>query len=405
MYKLASRVFQAVLRRSSPILNWREPELIRGEGKLSELPKRLSRSFKRILIITDQGILKSGTLEDFKEEIEKTSLVYDFYSKVHSNPTVEMCEEIALAYNKVKADAMVAIGGGSVIDAAKGAGVLLAKPNKKLDVSSGLLRVLKDIPYLVAVPTTAGTGSEGTLAAVITDKETQTKYALMDTHLIPDVAVLDSDVTKTLPPHLIAGPGMDALTHAVEAYIGQSLTEETKAYATSAIKLIWEYLPKNYQNPDDVTARAMMLQASYEAGRAFHRSYVGNIHAMSHALSAFYDLPHGQTNATILPIVLRIYGEAVHNDLAKIADILGISDPEDDVSDKAMRFIIAVEQMNEAMEIPQYIQEIKEEDLQDLATHAENEANPLYPVPVIFNEEDFIKAYKMVRGDHNESTV
>lgn len=403
MNKLLTRSFQAVARPVAYALDWREPELLIGTDCFIKLPTDLvEKQISRLLIVTDEGIRDSGLLDDFLEGLAAEDITYKIYDKVQPNPTIEICEEIAIAYNSLHADTMLAVGGGSVIDAAKAAGIAIIKPEKPLKSFQGLMTVRKDIPYLIAVPTTAGTGSEGTLAAVITDAKSRKKYTIMDTHLIPDVAVLDANLTRTLPKQLIAGPGMDSLTHAVEAFIGKSNTKETEKFARDAVRLVLENLIETYDNNDNEQARENMLKASYYAGRAFHRAYVGNIHAMSHALSAFYNLPHGQTNATILPLILRLYGESVYEDLAKLSVSAGLFKEEYSDKENAQLFIRKIKEMNDYMGIPSHIPEIKEVDMKALAKHAEEEANPLYPVPVIFNQEDFVQAFKLVKGEEYE---
>lgn len=340
MNKLLTRSFQAVARPASYALDWREPELLIGTDRFKQLPSDLiEREISRLLIVTDKGIRKSGLLDEFIDGVEASGIEYAIYDQVEPNPSIQIAEEIAIAFNKLHADAMIAVGGGSVIDAAKAAGIAIIKPQKPLQAFQGLMTVRKATPYLIAVPTTAGTGSEGTLAAVITDAASRKKYTIMDTNLIPDMAVLDANLMKSLPKHLVAGPGMDTLTHAVEAFIGLSNTEETEKFATDAVELVFENLIEVYDHKENDEARENMLKASYYAGRAFHRAYVGYIHAMSHALSAFYNLPHGQTNATILPIVLRLYGEAIYDDLATLAGHAGILKEGASTKENALHFI------------------------------------------------------------------
>lgn len=222
MHNLFIRSFQTIARPAAYALNWREPELLIGEGRFNRLPKDLvEKHMSKLLIVTDQGILESGLLDDFILKLDEIEIAYDIYDRVKPNPTIQMCEEIAISYNQLHADAMLAIGGGSVLDAAKAAGIAVIRPEKSLESFKGLMTVRKNTPLLIAVPTTAGTGSEGTLAAVITDTINRQKYTIMDTHLIPDIAVLDASLTKSLPKPLVAGPGMDTLTHAVEAFIGK----------------------------------------------------------------------------------------------------------------------------------------------------------------------------------------
>lgn len=403
MYNLLTRSFQAVARPAAYALDWDEPNLLIGKDRFKKLPNDLiDQNISRLLIVTDEGIRDSGLLDDFIEGLEDKNIVYTIYDQVKPNPPIDICEEIAIAFNHLHADAMLAIGGGSVLDAAKAAGIAAIKPEKPLESLTGLMTVRKDTPFLIAVPTTAGTGSEGTLAAVVSDNKNRKKVTIMDTHLIPDVAVLDAELTKTLPQSMVAGPGMDALTHAVEAFIGKSNTKHTKKYAKEAVKLIAENLLEVYDNNKKDEGRENMLKASYYAGQAFHRAYVGYVHAMSHALSAFYDLPHGQTNATILPIILRLYGEAVHEKLAELAEDAGIAKTDHSDAENAELFIETIEEWNAYMDIPPTIPEIEDADLEELAAHAESEANPFYPVPVIFKPDDLVEAFKQVRGDSNE---
>ena len=195
MNKLLTRSFQAVARPAAYVLNWREPELLIGADSFKRLPTNLvDRKISKLLIVTDEGIRDSGLLDDFLNGLEENGITSSIYDQVEPNPTIQIAEEIAIAFNQLHADAMIAVGGGSVIDATKAAGIAIIKPQKPLKSFKGLMTVRKDIPYLIAVPTTAGTGSEGTLAAVITDSKRRKKYTIMDTNLIPDVAVLDANL-------------------------------------------------------------------------------------------------------------------------------------------------------------------------------------------------------------------
>lgn len=398
MNTLFTRSVQKTLKLGFHFLNWREPELITGEHSLDDLPQLLKRKgHQKILIITDQGIEDTGILDSFIENVDKTSVQYAVFDQVEPNPSVEIIEQIAMAYKKNYSQAMVAVGGGSVIDAAKAAGIIVNKAEKNLQNYEGLLKVFHDIPPLFAAPTTAGTGSEATLASVVSAPDKNRKYAIMDTHLIPDYAILDPKLTQSLPPHLTAETGMDALTHAVEAYIGSSNTKKTKAYAEKTVELVDNYLYRSYLDGGNTTFRKQMLKASYYAGVSFTRAYVGNVHAISHALTAFYGVPHGRTNATVLPIVLRIYGESAEKKLSELAEQIDLPAINDSKEEKAELFIKWIEELNKKMDIPASIPEIKEEDMEGIAEHAEAEANPLYPVPQIFSKEDFVKALKIIK--------
>ena len=282
------------------------------------------------------------------------------------------------------------------MDCAKAVGARLARPHKSLSKMEGILKIWHRLPLLIAVPTTAGTGSETTLAAVITDADTHHKYAINDFNLIPDYAVLEPSVTYGLPPQLTATTGMDALTHAIEAYIGRSTTRQTRSAAVEAIKLIFDNLQNAYNNGNDKTARHHMLRASYLAGTAFTKSYVGYVHAVAHSLGGCYGIPHGLANSVLLPITLEAYGTAAHKKLARLARLTGISDSDLDAV-AAGEFIRHIRNMNLSMNIPETLDGIRNEDIPKLARYADKEANPLYPVPVLWGPSKLEQMYHLVQ--------
>lgn len=399
MYTWLNRTFQTVAKVAVNFLDWQSPELYVGAGNFDALPKLIhKKNIESLLIVTDKGIRDTKIGETFTQNLEALGIAYAIYDGVESNPTTTISEEIAIQYKKIQAEAMVGVGGGSVIDAMKGASIAITQPEKPLSEFKGLLKVRSETPYMIAVPTTAGTGSEATLASVLSDPNGQDKYAIMDTALIPDLAILDSNLTESLPKDLIAGPGMDALTHAVEAYIGYGNTEETKKYSQEAITLIADNLLTNYENPGNAEARENMLIASYYAGKAFTRAYVGNVHAISHALSAYYNVPHGSTNATVLPFILRLYGDSAVERLAELSELVGLTEVKNTPKENAELFIEWIEFLNKKMQIRKHISEIEKDDLDGLADHAKTEANPLYPVPKIFKHDDFVEALRIIQG-------
>ena len=257
----------------------------------------------------------------------------------------------------------------------------------------GLLKVGRKLPLLIAIPTTAGTGSEVTIASVITDSIKHHKYTILAFNLIPSIAVLDPKSTISLPPHLTATTGMDALTHAVEAYIGRSTTKDTRKKSIEAIKLIFENIEKAYLNGNDLEARSNMLKASYLAGIAFTKSYVGYVHAIAHSLGGQYNIPHGLANAVILPVVLKKYGKAIYKKLHNLAVEVGISQKDEKIEDSANKFIDAILMLNQKMNIPTSINEIQEKDINVMVKHADKEANPLYPVPVLYGRNELKDIY------------
>ena len=276
------------------------------------------------------------------------------------------------------------------MDCAKAAAARVVCPNKTVQKMRGQLKIRKKLPPFFAVPTTAGTGSETTLAAVVTDTKTHEKYALNDPVLRPKYAVLDPELTVGLPPHITSTTGMDALTHAVEAYIGHSNTKDTSEKAEVATKLIFENLEEAYKNGKDLHAREQMLLASHYAGIAFTRAYVGNVHAIAHNLGGFYGVPHGLANAIILPYVLDFYGETAYERLARLCECAGVAKAGQTDEQKALDFIQAIRDMNARMNIPDKIDKIQEKDIETIAKRACKEANPLYPVPRIMDLDDCI---------------
>ena len=328
--KLYCRCFQISFRAALPLMPYREPKLIDG---FSGVPKVLQKhSITRLLLVTDPGVYSLGLTTPLEQILKKAGITCIVYKDTVANPTSANVEDAKNLYLKKHCQALLAFGGGSSMDCAKGVGARLARPNKSLAKMEGILHVMHKLPLLIAVPTTAGTGSETTLAAVITDADTHHKYAINDFSLIPHYAVLEPEVTVGLPAQLTATTGMDALTHAIEAYIGRSTTKQTRKAAIEAIQLIFQYLPVAYKNGKNRTARKEMLRASYLAGTAFTKSYVGYVHAVAHSLGGQYGIPHGLANSVLLPIVLEAYGSAAHKKLAHLARITKLSSSPDDTT-------------------------------------------------------------------------
>ena len=385
--KVYCRAFQYGLNAASRFLYWRKPILISGAGcrrKIPELFKAIGT--ERVLLVTGRHIGQS-LAPGIAVDLEAAGIRCFLFAEVEANPTTATVERIVEEYKRKSCGGILALGGGSPIDAAKAAAALLVRPNKTLGQMAGLLKVLKKLPPLIAVPTTAGTGSETTIAAVITDSGTRHKYAVMDIALVPRYAVLDPELTLSLPPQLTATTGMDALTHAVEAYLCvTNRTGEVDRLAEEAAGLIFTYLERTYRNGDDTEAREKLLIAANKAGFAFSRAGVGNVHAIAHTLGGLYDTAHGLANAVILPIVLEDYGHAAEKRLARLSELCGTARGGSD-EDKAKAFIAEIRAMNERMEIPKGFDFIREEDIPQMVAWALHEANPTYPVPVIYDEK------------------
>ncbi len=393
--KIWCRVFQGAFRLALPILPYRDPKILKS---INDIPKLLKDKKKSsILIVTDHGVIKCGLIEPILDVLNKVAIKYTVYSDVQPNPTVDNVESARLVYINEKANAIIAIGGGSAMDTAKALGARIAHPRKSLKQMGGILRVYKSLPTFIAIPTTAGTGSETTLAAIITEPKIHHKYALMSFPLIPHYAVLDPRMTVTLPAHLTATTGLDALTHAIEAFIGRSTTRETRQLAIDAVKLIFANIENAYKNGSDLMARENMLIASFKAGLAFSKSYVGYVHAVAHSLGGKYNTPHGLANAVLLTHVLEEYGEIVYTKLATLAKAANISSEDDTPEFAADKFIKAIKALNKKLGIPERIEAIIPDDIPELARHAEKEANPLYPVPKLMTAKELEKIYHLVK--------
>lgn len=390
------RSVQAVLRAALPVLPYREPQVFHSCGELSTVFQK--ENIRRVLIVTDAGIVRSGIAAQLEAVLDEDDISYAVYDQTRPNPTVVNVEQALSLYRRYRCQALIAIGGGSSMDCAKAVGARLARPGTPLGKLKGTLRILRPLPTLIAIPTTAGTGSETTLAAVITDTQVQHKYVMNDFVLIPKYAVLDARLTLSLPPHLTATTGMDALTHAVEAYIGRSTTRQTRQEALEATRLVFANVERAYRNGKDYEARSNMLTAAYRAGIAFSRSYVGYVHAVAHSLGGQYNIPHGLANAVLLPYVLESYGSCIHRKLHDLAVAAGVASPQEEDARAAAKFIRAIRHLNARMGIPETLEGIRPEDIPVMAAHAEKEANPLYPVPRLMTREELTFFYEQVAG-------
>ena len=385
------RTYQCVFGLGARLLPWRRPETVTGPGSLARIPALLTKyGARRPLVAASRRQCADPAFQQMLSRLEG----YALFSDIKPNPPVSAVEAAAALYRREGCDSLVAVGGGSPMDTAKAAAALLARPDRTLSQLAGLLKVRRPIPPFIAVPTTAGTGSETTIAAVVTGADHH-KYAVSDLCLIPRCAVLDPLLTVSLPPRTTAETGMDALTHAVEAYLSRFYpTRQTDRLAEEAVVTIFRTLEHACAHGDDVDARQALLTASFQAGAAFTRASVGNVHAIAHTLGGLYGVGHGLANAVLLPVVLRDYGPAAHRKLARLAELVGLPGGTD--GEKADAFIDAILAMNARLGIPTGFSCIREEDLPQMAAWAAKEANPTYPVPVIYDRERFIRVIRQV---------
>ena len=393
-FKAYCRVFHFCFHLALPLMPYREPKIY---GSITDIVRLLNdMKISSVMLVTDPGLRKCGSTAALEEMLRDNGVHLAVYDITNANPTVHNVEEARELYLREKCECLIAFGGGSSMDCAKAVGARITYPNKTLGQLKGLLKVLRKIPTLIAIPTTAGTGSEVTVTAVITDSEKKHKYTMNDFTLIPSYAVLDPEVTFTLPPQLTATTGMDALTHAVEAYIGGSTSKETRRLSLEAVRLIFENIETAYNDGSNRTARKNMLTAAYKAGIAFSKSYVGYIHAVAHSLGGQYNIPHGLANSVLMPIVLEEYGKSAHKKLHQLGIAAGVAAADDTDEAGATKFIQAIRKLNQRMNIPETFSGIRKEDIPVMAKHAAKEANPLYPVPRLMNAKELEQFYYKV---------
>lgn len=390
MMKVYCRIYQGVMKIGMYFLPWKMPETLEGADSIKRLPAWIKeKGFKNVLIVTDHNLVKLHLLDSLFEKLQEEELHYVLYDGIEPNPTDVNVEEGVALYLKHHCDAMIAFGGGSPMDCAKGIGARIAKPHKSVAQLQGLFKVLKRIPIIFTVPTTAGTGSETTIAAVITDFKTHHKASINDISLMPKYAVLDPKLTIGLPPQVSATTGMDALCHAVEAYTNNTYNSKVeKDLSRKAVKLIYDNLYKVYLDGSDLQGRQNLQRAAFYAGRAFTRGSVGYVHAIGHTLGGLYGTPHGLAMSILLPLVMKQYGSAAHKRLAELCDVCGIQAKGQSDADKANAFIAWMEDLKVKMNIPKY-PDIKEKDLDQIVEWAYKEGNPLYPTPVTWSKDEF----------------
>ena len=398
MGKMYCRIYQAVFKIGMYLIPWGMPETLEGPGSVKKLPELIKeKGYSKVLVVTDKVLMDLGLPKGMLEAMDEGGIEYVIYDGVQPNPTDRNVNEGLKLFKENGCQAMVAFGGGSPMDCCKGIGAMAVKKGKTVEQLQGLFKVLHRIPTIFAVPTTAGTGSETTVAAVITNEKTHHKSSMNDTSLMPKYAVLDPELTVGLPPKVTSTTGMDALCHAVEAYTNNTYNSKLeKKLSEDAVKLIYDNLYEAYTDGSNIKARQNMQKAAFYAGRAFTRGCVGYVHAIGHTLGGLYGTPHGLAMSVILPHVMRQFGSAAHERLARLAEVCGMTGAND--AEKAEKFISWIEEMKAKMDIPAGLDVIKDEDVPQIIEWAMKEANPLYPVPVVWDKAGFEKCINTIRN-------
>ena len=391
------RMFQGVLKIGNYFMGYRMPQYLEGPGKIKELGTFLKeKGVNDVLVVTGSGMVRRGQVQPMLDGFVANGIRYTLQTYDATDPTSDDVELGYKTYRDNGCKSIVALGGGSRIDCAKGIAAKAVHPQKTVAQLQGLLKVHWPIPTFVAIPTTAGAGSETTVAAVITDSKTHRKAAINDPFLIPKYAVLDPELTVGLPPYTTATTGMDALAHAVEAYTNQTYnTKLENKLAKEAVKLIHDNILRAVEDGSDLEARQNMQRGAFYAGRAFTRGCVGYVHAIGHTLGGLYGVAHGLAMAVLLPHVMKAYGVSAHERLAELADACGMEGRTEE--EKANSFIRWIEETNKMMGLPDGFDMIRNEDIDQMITWAEKEANPLYPVPVVWGRKDFRRLIESIR--------
>ena len=383
------RAYQRLLQGLALVLPFPQPRKLIGAGALRSLPPEMQgRRWRRPLLVTNQQLLQLQLPQPLLAELDRVGRPCRLFDQVPDNPSIASVEAGLQAYRAGHCDSLVAVGGGSVIDCAKAIGARAANPWLSCRAMEGLFRVVLPPPPLACVPTTAGSGSEASIAAVLTDSERQRKLAMADLKLLPAITVIDPELMLGLPPAITAAGGLDALTHAVEAYIGRSGSPFSNRRALEAISAIARWLPKAYEHGDDLEARLQMALAAHAAGEAFTRTNVGYAHALAHALGCAYGIPHGLANALVLPSVLRFSLPACESKLAALAHAAGLGTDQSSDHDLALSLISWVEALNQQLGVPPVIASLRRVDIPQITTSALKEAHPAYPVPRLMRRSD-----------------
>jgi len=380
---LAYRFAKMFMKPVVKLVSQPRPVLFVGPDSTSQLCRMMTAfGFERVLIVTDAILVTLGLVDPIRKALENSGIDVSVFDGIQPDPTyavIESGHEAVLAH---RSDAVLAIGGGSSIDAAKiiAAMATTDKPPRKL---LGFFKLSKPTLPLFVIPTTAGTGSEVTVVAVVSDPETHVKTAVVDPKLVPTAAALDPRMMKGMPRPITAATGMDALTHAVEAYTNRWPVAETAFHSVSAVRMIFANLPRAYADGEDLEAREAMALASFYAGLAFTKAYVGYVHAFSHKLGGHYGTPHGLGNAITMPYVLDFVKESAWAQarLAELAVAIGAGKPSEPKATLAGRFIEKVRELSRKVGIPEKLDALKAADIPAIAREAMIEAHRDYPVP------------------------
>lgn len=382
--RIKNRIILSLLKYITKLIPRATPDLLIGEGSALRIaPLIAAGGVTHVLLVTDKDLTSLGLYDNLVNAIQDCGLKVTVFDKVEPNPTEAQIAEGVSVLCANNCDAIIGFGGGSAMDAAKViAG--LGNSNRKVAQMEGLFKVRGDVIPIYMVPTTAGTGSEATVAAVVSNPTEERKYAVIDPRLMPEIAALDPALMRGLPPHITAHTGMDALTHAIEAYTSYIADSKSLRAAKLAVNLIFDNLPTVYENGSDTQAREAMAYASYLAAYSFSQATVGYVHAIAHQLGGIYHVPHGLANAVVLPHIIEFNKQAAQDRLDELAISIGCQG--ETPATRVEAFISRVKALKDEVGVPETLEVIKSEDVSRIVDAAQKEAIGLYAVPKMLDD-------------------
>lgn len=364
------------------------PIVLQGAGSSNRLCDHVSLlGYSRVIIVTDKFLNDAGIVDGVKAALTRNGISFEVFDGVLPDPSFDQVQQAQALAQSGNAQAVIAVGGGSVLDAAKMMAMLHTNPGELSDFAG--VKAIKNVGLpLFAIPTTAGTGAEITPVAVITDPVTHNKIPVVDGKMIPGYIALDAEIMRGLPRGITAATGMDALTHAVESFVATSSYHGSEDQARAAVRLIFKYLFRAWENGDDAEAREGMALAAFYAGSAFSKTSVGYVHGIAHQLGKLCGTPHGNANAMLLPEVLSAYGDCVYPQLAELAVVAGLADPDSGEKQRALAFIEAIINLRKQMDMPLGPRGLSMSSIDEVLKEVIKETGDLYPVPRYLSREE-----------------
>jgi alcohol dehydrogenase class IV len=379
------------------------PFMLTGPGSSVELARMIAdRGARSVFVVTDAVLVELKVVDPVLNALKEAGLAVTVFSDVEPDPSISIIMAGIEQLRASGATALLAVGGGSSIDAAKAMIACYATGRRPADLD-GYFKVRARVMQFFAIPTTAGSGSEVTVASIVSDPEAGRKFAIVDNKLVPAAIALDPNLMIGLPPHVTAATGMDALTHAIESYLSTLATPATRALSVAASRAILRDLHRAFEDGHDIAARQSLAVASCMAGLAFTKASIGYVHAIAHQLGPIYHLPHGYLNAILLPYVLDFYLDGASVRMAELARACGLGQDGDDPRSLATSLVAAIRRLNACVGIPLTIEQISDADISEIVRRALAEAHGTYPVPQYMSAAECSTIVRRAAGSKPEN--